>query len=188
MGLDFGWRANDTRDTIWREDTSLVNVPSGALSDWNRDGDASHLLPYAKNGKPEVFTFRALSLDESRYVLGILMDGAATSWPRALLYCFRIAVDFPQAPEKFTDSSGKDNGRSTRVHGIRMLADPFCFALEVKYPGIIAFYGQLIYAATFPSEAEKKASLPPSTQKPLLGADRTKADTVEAPRQDTQAA
>src|SRR6185436_18724093 len=95
MGLDFGWRVDDTRETIWKGDSALRNVPAGVLADWERDGDASHLRPYASAGKPTVFTFRSLTLEENRFVLGATIDGELDGWLRRVLFCFRIGVAFP---------------------------------------------------------------------------------------------
>src|SRR3990172_9217175 len=34
MGLAFGWKLNDTRESIWRGDPALSNVPEHAIERW----------------------------------------------------------------------------------------------------------------------------------------------------------
>lgn len=181
MALDFGWQPNDVRETIWKGDNSLANVPVGALEDWAKDADASHLRPYCTGGKPEVFTYRALEINEARYVTGL---NAESDWPGylvQLLECFRIGVDFPDAPTDGTiQSTGQQVRRNERVRGMRMLDKRFCHYLERRNPGIIGFYGTLIFKASFPSEEEKKASSPPSITTPSSAAESTTAGTAEA--------
>jgi hypothetical protein len=180
MGMEFGWRVNDTRDTVWRGDSALANVPPGALEDWKKDGDASHLLPYATIGKAEVFTFRALNLEESRWVTGMNPASDLSGLLRQVLACFRIGVSFPGAPDTYARESTGQQGlsKTERNQGLRMLALPFVQALEEKYPGITGFYGGLIFNATFPSEDEKKASSPQPTLTQSSGAASMTADTA----------
>jgi hypothetical protein len=181
MGLDFGWRANDVRETIWIEDSALVNVPPGVIDDWRADGDASHLRPYATAGQPEVFTFRTLTQDEAHYVRRFAEgEGdrpSMSALARVFLASFRIGVEFPTGPESLRDQAGARHSRTARERGIRMLNEEFVEYLARRYPGIVAFYGNLIFAATFATDAEKKASSPPSTPPP---------SSVEvAPKDDT---
>lgn len=191
MSLSFGWRANDTRESIWREDTALQNVSAAALEDWKADGDASHLRKYATAGKPSLITFRGLTPDEARMASARMADPSSPieSWGRGLLMCFRIGVDFPDAPStiryNYKDADGNhQEGAAKRVvleRGIRMLASEFVAQLEHDYKGIVAFYGKLIYEATYPSEVEKKASSPQSMQTPSSAAESTTATTEPSP-------
>jgi len=189
MGLDFGWRVNDKHETVWKGDAALVDVPAGVLDDWQRDGGAVHLLPYAKNGQPEVFTFRALNIDEKRLLQG-LYDEESSGYARMILACFRIGVEFPGASEEYKrESTGQSGFRLwERVRGVRMLSEPFVAALEAKYPGMVEFYGSLIFNATFPSEPEKKASSPQSTKTPSSAAGTSMAGTVDHAKPEGAAA
>lgn len=176
MGLEFGYRQNDVRETIWKDDTALNGVTPGALEDWARDGDACHLRQFAVNGQPTVFEFRSLNMDESRWVMG-MADGEASGVLRMWLACFRIGVRFPGAPEVLADRSTGQTGLpvTVREKGIRMMALPVVEDLDRRYPGMVSFYGRLIYAATFPSDQEKKASSPPSTASPSSAGEGTSA-------------
>lgn len=189
MGLDFGWRVNDKHETVWKGDGALLDVPAGALADWEKDGEAVHLLPFAKNGQAEVFTFRALNLDEKRLMQG-LYDEETSGYARMVLACFRIGVEFPGASEEYKrESTGQTGFRLwDRVKGIRMLSEPFVAALEARYPGIVEFYGKLIFSATFPSEPEKKASSPQSTRTQSSAAETTTAGTADPDKAEGAAA
>ncbi len=170
MGLDFGWRSPDIRETIWQEDSALANVPPSARDEWSRDGDASHLVPCATTGKPDVSTFRSLNQDEANYVRRFAEGEGDTpsmsALARVFLASFRIGVDFPSGPESIRDFAGARHPRTVREKGIRMLSEGFCEHLARRYPGIVSFYGNLIFSATFATVAEQKASSPPSMPPP----------------------
>lgn len=176
MGLSFGWKANDVRESFWIDDPDLVNVSAQARQAWLEDGDASHLRPFIKpGGKPAVITFRPLTLEESRSVqaLGIeLQDSPYEALTRSYLLAFRIAVDMPEAPIKIAAGQDKETGetiyreRVVRDKGYRLLAKEFVDHLERAHKGIVSFYGRMIWEATFATESEKKASSPPSTTTP----------------------
>jgi hypothetical protein len=173
MGLNFGWKAHDTRESIWSGDPALVDVPEVALEEWVKDGEARHLLPYAKAGQPSIIEFRALSIDESQH-LELYRTGLGSgeeSFARFLLMAFRMGVRFKDAPERgYRDHKGQEHAMLVRERGIAMLAEGFCDYIEREYPGIIGFYGVKVYFATRPSEPEKKASSPLSTQTPSSAA------------------
>lgn len=172
MALDFGWRVVDPRESIWRGDPALGPVPADVLERWEDDGEASHLLPYVRPGEhPTTIRVRTLTQDESHFVQGIVATAGADGIFRAWLACFRMAVSFEGLPEKI-------NGNPTHVteRGFRMMADPLVAYYAHAFPGITYFYGAKVYSAAIPSEAEKKASSPPSTPTPSSGAASTKAD------------
>ena len=187
MGLSFGWRANDVRESIWMDDTAIprtaddkADIPAGALASWREDGDASHLLPYATVGQPTTILVRSLTPDEKPLVMAP-MNGATTNFEgymRALLMCFRIGVSFKDAPETIETEDGLDHATSAKERGIRMLPLEFVASLQEKYPGMIEFYGDLVFRSSFLTELEKKASSPPSTPTP---------SSVEASTKDTTA-
>lgn len=195
MGLSFGWKSNEVRESIWKDDSALQNVPAAALEEWKRDGDASHLRPYATNGEPDVIRYRTLTLSQ-REVVAAQHNGEMDGAGRALILAFRIGVDFPSAPESFKVAQSNDDGtqeevtvsRTVREKGIRMLAEPFVQYLETKHPGIVLFYGGLIFNGTFPSEPEKKASSPQSTQKQSPEAASTKPANTEPSQETAEAA
>ena len=169
MGLNMGWRAKDIRESIWKDDDSLAGVTEAALDSWREDGDASHLRPFATNGEPQIITFRPLSQDELEVVRALHVEAANTAEAmfRSWLLCFRIAVEFKGARTEFTvEHTGHKAKRIVKERGIKMLADEFVTYVEENQPGIIAFYGQLVFSASFLSPAEKKASSPPSTPTP----------------------
>jgi len=169
MALRFGYRAGEKRDTIWIGDAALENVPQSAREDWQKDGDAVHLRNYATAGQPTTFTFRALTFTEAQYVRG-MYDSASPgpSWELVVSMCFRMAVRFRDAPESFTlEPTGVTGLRSTeRVAGMTVLSEGFANHMRCEYPGMVEFYGALIFAASQPSEPEKKASSPPPTLPP----------------------
>ncbi len=165
MALDFGWLANDVRESIWIDDPALLNVSQAARDAWEEDGDASHLQPFAKNGQPTRITFGVLTTAQTQSALSFYGDSFndADAFGRMLNLCFRMAVDFPDAPDEITTAEGDKVKRVVKEHGIRMLADPFVAALARKYPRMQGFYGLKVYRASFATDAEKKASSPPST-------------------------
>lgn len=166
MGLSFGWRASEVRESIWIGDPSLVNVSAAARAAWREDGDASHLRPFATAGQPSIITIRTLTPDEVRLAAGYLGDEGAVGdrgpYARAMLSAFRMAIDFPDAPEAFNTPDGARHERVVKERGTRMLANEFVTQLELSYRGIVAFYGDKILKASFATDAEKKASSPPS--------------------------
>lgn len=180
MALRFGWRASDKRETIWREDPALRNVPEGVIEDWRKDGDASHLRPFATGGQPTVFTFRALSFMEAQYVDGLNTDASIAGVMLQWAICFRLAVRFPDAPETYkVESTGQQGLRSIeRVAGMQMLSEGVCNFLRFEYPGMTEFYGMLIRQASVPSEPEKKASSPPPILTPSSAEAPTRVDTA----------
>ena len=176
MALDFGYRVNDERDGIWIGDPALMAVPESAVTDWEKDGIAAHLLPYAKNGQPSILKFRALNFREDRYVrrhFGMGVGGALIA-----AECFALAVRFPDMQEVATARNGTKVSTMERRGDFTVLSDAFLQHLDEKLPGLINFFGNLIFEATYPSLAEKKASSPPSTETPSLAAVSTKADTA----------
>lgn len=179
MALSFGWRANDVRESHWIDDPAFQNVSEAARQSWLEDGDSSHLAPFAKAGKPELITFRNLTPDETRVVSAYFADQAGTleGYARATLACFRIAVDFPGAEETIRGVDGGNHPRIVKERGIRMLANEFVSHMETAYKGMVAFYGGLILRASFATDAEKKASSPPSTPTPSKAEESTPATT-----------
>ena len=166
MGLDFGWRVAETRESIWRDDPDLGPIPADVLERWEQDGEAAHLLPYVRpGGHPTTIRVRSLTQDESHFVQGIVATAGADGIFRAWLACFRMAVSFEGLPEKI-------NGSPTYVteRGFRMMAEPVVAHFAHAFPGITFFYGAKIYSAAIPSEPEKKASSPPSTTTPSSAA------------------
>lgn len=178
MPLEFGWRANEVRESIWKGDSALGEIPTAAAQAWAEDGDASHLEPYVLHGKPARITYRNLNADESRVMQAYFVDAVnpIQGYTRALLMCFRIGVNFPGL-EEINDPSGSGvkHGVIVNERGIRMLAEPFVQQLEITYPGIVGFYGRLIFDGSRTTEKEKKASSPPSTPTPSSEAASTAA-------------
>ncbi len=182
MGLSFGWRANDIRESIWSGDEALGEVSAAAMSAWNDDGDASHLRPFCTKGQPQIIRYRNLNPDEARAVQAFFLDptGRLDGIMRAKLMAFRIGVDFEGKEEQGTPEGAK-HSVIVRERGIRMLASPFVAELDRAYPGLVDFYGNLVLSSTFLTEKEKKASSPPSTPTPSLAAESTAAITEPSP-------
>ncbi len=168
MGLNIGWRIRDTRESIWKDDDSLVDVSAAAMDSWKEDGDASHLRMFAKNGDPQIITWRPLSQDEIEVVRAFHIEATNTyeALARSWNMCFRIAVDFKGVRDEYVDYKGRKWPRIVNQRGMKMLSKEFSDGMEDAHPGIQAFYGNLIFAASFLSPAEKKASSPPSTPTP----------------------
>lgn len=191
MGLRFGWIKGQVIDSVWKEDTALIETkPDGtkvtrcsaaALAAWEEDMDASHLLPFAV-GTPTTIRVRNLNADELTmanacyYDCANAYEGAARAW----LMAFRIAVDFEGVTDA-SEESGAKHGIVTKERGVRMLALPFVQALMEQYAGIVAFYGSRILNASQASDAEKKASSPPSTPTPSKAEESTVATTEPSP-------
>lgn len=185
MSLSFGWRAKDKRESFWVDDPDLVDVSEAAREAWASDGDAAHLRPFVRpGGKPTRITMRPLTVDESRFVRGIMVDSPGdgpVGGVRAAAWCFRIGVDFPDLPKVMGSSDGAERSRVETNHGIKMLAEWFVQELEASYPAIVDFYGVKVLTATFPTEQEKKASSPPSTQRPSSAAASSTEAVTESP-------
>lgn len=169
MALSFGWTAGDVREGIWSLDPALKDVPAQALDAWGDDGDAAHLRPYALNGEPTIIRFRNLTCDEECIAKSYFALQDATpseAYNRAALICFRIGVDFDGAPDEVQTPDGSKHKRIVRERGVRMLAEPFVANVKHAFPGLVEFYGGLIFRATYATELEKKASSPPVTPMP----------------------
>lgn len=179
MGLSFGWKSHAVHESIWKDDDALDNVPESALSEWKVNGDAIHLRPYATKGEPSKITFRTLTADEYLTVTTRYYEtsGNLESLARMALLCFRMAVDFPDAPTEWVDARGVKHRRTEKVSGAMMLSDEFIQHIEEKYPGISFFYGHMVLDSAMPTPAEKKASSPPSTPPP------SEPPTAQPPRE-----
>ncbi len=188
MALSFGWRANEVRESIWKDDPALVGVSKGALESWEHDGDASWLRPFATAGAPTIIRFRSLTADEKHVALSPLVGAgnAVEGFGRTLLRAFRLAVEFEDAPDQIRDAGGDDHRIRGKEFGFSMLAQEIVEDLETRYPGIVNFYGGLIYRASVLTDSEKKASSPQSTATPSSAAG-SMADTT-APSVTAEAA
>lgn len=182
MGLRFGWKAHEVWESHWPKDPSFGEIPEGALQEWSETGDASPLRPYVKHGTPTRITYRTLTLDETQFVRGVCTPDAwmteQQALNRAVALCFRIGVDFPDEKPTYTDAGGAVKQKTVKEKGIRMLADEYSRALDAAYPGIVKFYGSLIFNAAFATEAEKKASSlqsTPSQSAPTTASEETVA-------------
>lgn len=195
MALSFGWKANDQRESIWIDDPAIPRtdpdakgktkaaVPQTALDAWRQDGDASHIEQYATQGKPTIIRFRALNADEKPIVLGpaSVADSQIEGLGRSLIRCFRIAVSFDGMEETTKLPTGETPRLTVKEHGVRMLALEVVDDLATRYPGMIEFYGNLVMEASFLTDAEKKASSPPSTPTPSSAEASTAATTAPSP-------
>lgn len=188
MALSLGWRANEVRESIWVGDPSLVNIPDGALEAWRIDGDASHLEPYATNGEPTTILWRALTVSEQAYVRNPMYGNNSegermAGLERAVILSFRIACSFKGAGESMGQDPETGAKRKIVVNerGFWMLSEAVVADLDKVFPGLIAFYGHLVFAASFLSEVEKKASSPPSIQTPSSAEGSTVATTEPSP-------
>ena len=184
MGLSLGWKANDIRDSFWKGDPAFRDIPAAALSEWQKDGDASHLARYALNGQPTRIQFRNLTLDETRAIQSYFVDDPSQfgAYRRACALAFRIAVSFPDSQDdRMRDQAGQWHPIVVRERGVKMLADEYVNGLDTTYPGIIDFYGGKILESTMATDAEKKASSPPSTPTPSSAEESTAATTDASP-------
>lgn len=166
MPLKFGWVAQERRRSYWINDDALEGVSAQAREAWREDGDARHLEPFVRPGcKPTAIEFRTLSVDEAQYVRGMAADagGGMRALLTATAAAFRLACDFPDAPLTCDDGSGVQRNRIETVDGRKMLADGFVAALQQSSPGLVMFYGGLIFSASVLTDSEKKASSPRST-------------------------
>jgi hypothetical protein len=182
MGLRFGWRATEVRESIWREDEALGEIPAAAMASWREDGDASWLRPFCTKGQPQIINFRNLTPDETRVMQSYWVDpnNALEGYARCLLMAFRIGVDFP-GKELQKTAEGTAFSIIVKERGLRMLAEPFVAQIGRDYPAMISFYGKLIYDASVATETEKKASSPLSTPTPSSAAESTAATTETSP-------
>lgn len=189
MGLRFGWRVTEVRESIWCEDEALtrdadgkVAVPAAAMAAWRETGDATALEPYCTNGKPQIIRYRTLTLDEIEVVRAPFIDPThvVEGYRRLLIMCFRIGVDFAGKETQGTPDAVMHD-IIVKQDGIRMLAEPFVAALERSHPGLIGFYGKLIWDGSRSTDAEKKASSPPSTPTPSSAEGSTAATTEPSP-------
>ena len=160
VGLNFGWRFREKLTGIWKHDTALANVPPEAIAEWEKDGQAVHLMPYAINGQPSTFTFRALTGFETRAVFGGGMNSAQWYYEAC-----RIGVRFKDAPEEALSPEGhKVPCVSKGADGIFRLSPQFIDG--TCDDEFINMYGALIMGASLPTEAEKKALSPQSGPSP----------------------
>lgn len=187
MALSFGWRANDQRESIWIGDPALKDVSDAAAEAWRESGDAVHLEPYATKGKPTTIFVRALTADERTFVLAPMTGNESegeklAGLGRAMLLAFRIGVSF----KGMSDSVGRDPDTDLKrkvivnERGIRMLATNIVDDLQKAYPGLVEFYGGLVFNASFLTDAEKKASSPPSMPTPSSAAASTTESTAQS--------
>lgn len=183
MALSFGWRASDVRESIWKGDSALVDVPAGALSAWQEDGERGHLEPYCKNGQPTIIYFRPLTTDEKLVAMGPMANGerGTEDYLRTLILCFRIGVTFADVEESIKTPDGDTRKMIVRERGTRMLAEPVVADIEAKYPGMTVFYGRLIHEASFLTGDEKKASSPPAMPTQSKEAESTPVTTEPSP-------
>ena len=187
MGLTFGWCKTEVRESIWIDDPALEGVSEAAREAWEEDGDASHLRPFVKVGKPTVIEFRSLTSDETRKVMAMLTaaDVENEGGARAALLCFRIGCNFP-GMRFVTDVEGATHDMIVKEHGCRMIAAEACAAFDKAYPSMAQFYGLKIFAASFATDAEKKASSQPSTaRKSSNGTGRRAKAAKTAPKEST---
>lgn len=178
MALQLGFKRREVVKAIWKDDTALVGVTAEALEAWEQDGAAFHLEPFARNGSPRMFTYRPLRGNERR---SFVKPGM--SWSHMKYMCFQLGVRFPDAPE--AEPINKDFVAPTLVPddlglGFKLLNPDFVDFLEEQSPGIVDMYGKLVYSAGVPTDAEKKASSPPSTERPSSAAIAPAASTAAA--------
>lgn len=157
--LRFGFIAGERRESIWPHDEAVGEIPAAAQLAFSADGEAEHLRPYVKPGQtPARIVFRTLTQDEASTVEVLSLQVAKL---RAWEMAFRMGVDFPDAPETIGLATGGTGSKTERWRGFVVLSDGFVRALKAQYPGIVMFYGKLVFDSSFPSEPEKKASSPP---------------------------
>lgn len=161
MALNIGWKRSEQWESYWIEDPAFVDVSEAARQEWNESGEAKPLRPFLKDGaKATRILFRPLTFDESRLVLAEMHGAPSPVAGLMLAYvlCFRLGVQFPDLGPTIRDRGGADHPCLVQDGGRRMLALEVLADLEEQYHGIVAFYGSKVYSASFPSEAEKKAS------------------------------
>jgi len=176
MALTLRYTKGRTRDCAWIGDPALLDVPETAKADWRKDGAAAHLRPFAKNGDLTVITIRDLTPSEVRYVKRHVYTGASVE---SMYYdCFVLAARFKGAPEAQAMPDGTTEGMLERNgDGFVTLSDAFITGLDHEHPGLVTFFGELIFGNTWPKAVEKKASSPPSTETPSSAAGDTSPST-----------
>lgn len=194
--LEFGWVANEIRETIYYLDSSLAvdgkvpvydedgnekrdadgkiitkdgkvcRAPDAAVSAWREDGDASHLREYCV-GEPTIMTYRNLSLSETKVMQAFFVDSMNQVDGWGRATIMAFRIGVGfPGVEEQRMPDGTKRKIVVNEKGIFMLAEPFVNALVKKHPGIVNFYGGLIIKGSVATETEKKASSPPSTPTP----------------------
>jgi hypothetical protein len=187
MALSLPFRKERTTDCAWRGDPALLGVPDAVIASWRQDGGAAHLRPYAKNGDLTIITIRDLNADEERYMSRFAMNGFLL---RNIAYeCFALAARFKGQAESQRMPDGTEVEAIERdANGFLRLSTTFMNGIDRANPGLVDFFGMLIFNASFPSEAVKKASSPPSTVTPLSEAAATSPSTGGEPQEKAPAA
>ena len=182
MGLDLNWYPGEEIETIWKGDKALGPVPEDVLAEWEKDGAAEKLRPYVLPGQePLVFHYRSLNLKEKNYCYSQYVLGDAVAAAEA----FKIGVRFPFPADPVKMDDGTKRERYVHISGgIRMMADQLALGIERANPGIVLFYGMRIIGGVFMSEAEKKALLPPSTERRSKAEASTPDGTAETGKQE----
>jgi hypothetical protein len=185
MGLrgGHGWKANEIHESIWIEDEALADVPPGARAAWKEDGEARHLEPYVRNGKPARIEWRTLNGDELRFVRGFAFDSPSfiVAIERMWRLAFRLAVTIEGMPATIRGKDDVDHPTSKRESTFVMMSSEYCDHIDRNNPGIVDFYGQMIADASQLTEKQKKASSPPSTPTPSSAEEGTAATTEPSP-------
>lgn len=180
MALTLRYRKERERDCAWILDPALLNVPDSVKADWSKDGAAAHLLPHAKNGDLTIIRVRDLEADEARYVRRYA-SGGQVLLDNLFYECFALGARFKWQ----ADSQQMPDGTTVETierdaNGFLRLSKVFLNAVDRDNPGLVNFIGNLILTGSFPSAVEKKASSPPSTEKPSSAAEGTSPSTEGA--------
>jgi len=176
MPLTYGWRKSAAITAAWYLDsafdgddgTRAARIPAEAIDAWLHGGlAAEHLRPYAKPGTtPDRIIYRQLTSDEAAYCDGLRDEGGGglPGAMRACIAAFRLAVSFPDAPDH-DDQDGRKVSRVGSVGPFRGLHEDFTAGLlsSPRNAALVRQFGQLVYLASRPSEAEKKVSSQPFT-------------------------
>ena len=178
MSLSFGWHMDEVRHTTWPGDPAYVDVPDDVIAQWRDDMDPAHLLPYAKAGKPSAITVRTLTHREVMRARSLMTGGDVEAMFDVLAYLFRVGVDFPDLPEKFTDASGAEHQKHTHERGVRALSDAFARQVDRAYPGIVEHFGSFLLRSQMLTSAEKKASSPSPTGPPSSAVEAAAGSTA----------
>jgi hypothetical protein len=169
MALTFRFTKTRERDCAWINDRALLDVPPAVRADWEKDFAASHLKPYAKNGELSIIKIRDLTTAEVEYVkrhlVGVVLEH--------LLYrdCFILAARFEGAPDEQRMPDGTMVQTLERKGDFIVLSEAFMKGLNEENPGLSRTLGEAIFHLSFPTATEKKASSPPSTEKPSSAAE-----------------
>ena len=187
MAISLGFRKERVRECAWIGDPALLDVPEAVRASWGEDGAAAHLRPYAKNGELTIITIRDLDADEERYMTRFAMNGFLV---RNIAYeCFALAARIKGMPEKQKMPDGTEEEAIERdANGFLRLSKAFMNGLDRGNKGMVDFFGMLVFHASFPTEAVKKASSPPSTGTPSSEADATSPSTEGEQPEKGQAA